>query len=69
MYLLTGIMLGEILSNFVLDTVFQYSLIGAFEFLDVLAMSVAGLTLWISFETITVFLDSLIQKRVKEKQG
>jgi hypothetical protein len=32
-------------------------------------MSMAGLSMWVVFESITVYLDSIIQKRVKEKQG
>lgn len=68
-FLLTGIVLGELLTSFVLHHVFQYSVVGAFEFLDVFAMSLAGLSMWVVFESITVYLDSIIQKRVKEKQG
>ncbi|WP_078380163.1 YphA family membrane protein [Sutcliffiella halmapala] len=68
-FLLAGLILGELLAIFVLNNVFQYSVIGSFEFLDVFAMSFAGLSMWVVFESITVYLDSIIQKRVKEKQG
>ncbi|MFE7062442.1 hypothetical protein ACFVAD_09825 [Sutcliffiella sp. NPDC057660] len=68
-FLLTGLLMGELLSIFVLHSVFRYSIIGAFEFLDVFSLTVSGLSVWVFFETVTVYLDGFIQKRVKEKQG
>ncbi|WP_404442535.1 hypothetical protein LG307_12845 [Sutcliffiella horikoshii] len=66
---LTGVLLGEILHSIVIDRIFSFSVIGSFEFLAVLALSTAGLCTWMIFETLTIQLDSLIQKRVRERQG
>lgn len=66
---LTGVLLGEILHSIVIDRIFSYSVMGSFEFLAVLALSTAGLCTWMIFETLTIQLDSLIQKRVRERQG
>ncbi|MBM7619566.1 hypothetical protein JOC95_001415 [Bacillus tianshenii] len=68
-FLLTGLLMGELLSSFVLHSVFRYSVVGSFEFLDVYALTLSGLSVWVFFETVTVYLDGFIQKRVKEKQG
>ena len=68
-FLLTGMLMGELLSIIVLHSIFRYSIIGSFEFLDVLSLTVSGLSAWVFFETVTIYLDGFIQKRVKEKQG
>jgi hypothetical protein len=68
-FLLTGAVQGEIINGWILNSVFSYPVVGGFDFLSVLALSLAGLSVWIMFETITIYLDSFIQKRVKEKQG
>ncbi|WP_226679731.1 YphA family membrane protein [Sutcliffiella horikoshii] len=68
-FMLTGVLLGEILRSIVTDRIFSYSNIGSFEFLAVLALSSAGMATWMMFETLTIQLDSLIQKRVRERQG
>ncbi|MGD6873930.1 YphA family membrane protein [Sutcliffiella horikoshii] len=68
-FMLTGVLLGEVLRSIVTDRIFSYSDIGSFEFLAVLALSSAGMATWMMFETLTIHLDSLIQKRVRERQG
>lgn len=68
-FMLTGILQGEILNSFVLNSIFSYSVIGSFDFLAVLFLTSAGLGTWMIFETVTVYLDSVIQKRVRERQG
>ncbi|WP_404458032.1 hypothetical protein [Sutcliffiella horikoshii] len=68
-YMLAGVLLGEILRSIVTDRIFSYSDTGSFEFLAVLALSSAGMATWMMFETLTIQLDSLIQKRVRERQG
>lgn len=68
-FMLTGVLLGEILRSIVTDRIFYYSDIGSFEFLAVLALSSSGMATWMMFETLTIHLDSLIQKRVRERQG
>ncbi|MCM3617387.1 hypothetical protein M3936_07340 [Sutcliffiella horikoshii] len=68
-FMLTGVLQGEILNSFVLNSIFSYSVIGSFEFLAVLFLTSAGLGTWVVFENITVYLDSIIQKRVRERQG
>nr|WP_010194115.1 hypothetical protein [Bacillus sp. m3-13] len=69
MFMLTGVLLGEVLRSIVTDRIFSYSDIGSFEFMAVLALSSAGMGTWMMFETLTIHLDSLIQKRVRERQG
>ncbi|MGD6774955.1 YphA family membrane protein [Sutcliffiella horikoshii] len=68
-FMLTGVLLGEVLRSIVTDRIFSYSDIGSFEFMAVLALSSAGMATWMMFETLTIHLDSLIQKRVRERQG
>ncbi|KPB06683.1 YphA family membrane protein [Bacillus sp. CHD6a] len=68
-FMLTGVLFGEILRSIVMDRIFSYSALGTFEFLAVLALSSAGMATWIMFETLTIHLDSIIQKRVRERQG
>lgn len=68
-FMLTGVLQGEILNSFVLNSIFSYSVIGSFDFLAVLFLTSAGLGAWVVFENITVYLDSIIQKRVRERQG
>ncbi|WP_404428380.1 hypothetical protein [Sutcliffiella horikoshii] len=68
-YMLAGVLLGEVLRGIVTDRIFSYSDIGSYEFLAVLALSSAGMATWMMFETLTIHLDSLIQKRVRERQG
>ncbi|MEA3319014.1 MAG: hypothetical protein U9Q88_03220 [Bacillota bacterium] len=68
-FMLTGVLFGEILRSIVMDRIFSYSAIGTFEFLAVLALSSAGMATWMMFETLTIHLDSIIQKRVRERQG
>lgn len=68
-FMLTGVLQGEILNSFVLNSIFSYSVIGSFDFLAVLFLTSAGLGTWVVFENITVYLDSIIQKRVRERQG
>ncbi|WP_053073702.1 hypothetical protein [Bacillus sp. LL01] len=68
-FMLTGVLQGEILNSFVLNSIFSYSVIGSYDFLAVLFLSSAGLATWMVFETVTVYLDSVIQKRVRERQG
>ncbi|NMH74064.1 hypothetical protein HF078_13310 [Bacillus sp. RO2] len=68
-FMLTGVLFGEILRSIVMDRIFSYSAIGTFEFLAVLALSSAGMATWMMFETVTIHLDSIIQKRVRERQG
>ncbi|WP_339146514.1 MULTISPECIES: hypothetical protein [unclassified Sutcliffiella] len=68
-FMLTGVLQGEILNSIVLKSIFSYSVIGSFEFLAVLFLTSAGLGTWMMFETVTVYLDSVIQKRVRERQG
>ncbi|TYS68381.1 hypothetical protein FZC76_11665 [Sutcliffiella horikoshii] len=68
-FMLTGVLFGEVLRSIVMDRIFSYSVIGTFEFLAVLALSSAGMATWMMFETLTIQLDSIIQKRVRERQG
>ncbi len=68
-FMLTGVLQGEILNSMVLNSVFSYSVIGSYEFLAVLFLTSAGLGTWMIFETVTIYLDSVIQKRVRERQG
>ncbi|CAG9623598.1 YphA family membrane protein [Sutcliffiella rhizosphaerae] len=68
-FMLCGLIQGELLNSFVLNSVFSYSVMGEISFLAVLFLASAGLGVWLLFATITVHLDSVIQKRVKERQG
>ncbi|NLP51936.1 hypothetical protein [Bacillus sp. RO1] len=68
-FMLAGVLFGEVLRSIVMDRIFSYSAIGTFEFLAVLALSSAGMAIWMIFETLTIHLDSIIQKRVRERQG
>ncbi|QFT89418.1 hypothetical protein FIU87_12235 [Bacillus sp. THAF10] len=68
-FMLAGITQGEIFKCLLWKNVFAYSVMGEFDFLAVLTLSLAGMSTWVLFETITVYLDAVIQKRVKEKQG
>ncbi len=68
-YLLAGIIQGEIITIVLFRNIFSYSVIGDYFFWDIVAVSIAGLSLWLFFEQLTLYLDTFIQKHVKEKQG
>ena len=66
--LLTGLLQGELLSAFIIYTVFGYNIVAELPFWEIVTLSLTGLSAWVFFEKATAYLQSFIQKQQKQNR-
>ncbi|WP_096153741.1 MULTISPECIES: YphA family membrane protein [Bacillus] len=65
---LTGLLQGELLAAFIIYSVFGYNMVAELPFWEIVTLSIAGLSIWVLFEKTTAYLNSLIQKHIKQNR-